>query len=107
MNLNAGEDISLIENTTTTVLATTTVTDIDGFSDIATVTGKIFRSGVGTSCAAEDNNCYLDAACATSSCSGYQCVATCECNLWFHADPTDAGDFSAQYWDAWIKAVGA
>ena len=105
VTLNGGSDITLTENATATVQATATVTDVDGYSDISTTTGKLFRSGVGSSCSADDNNCYSDSSCVTSSCSGNSCVATCEYDVWFHADPTDTGDYSTQYWDAWIKAI--
>ncbi|MCD6177957.1 hypothetical protein J7K03_01695, partial [bacterium] len=52
--LNGGNDITLTENSTTTVLATTTVTDADGYSDIASVKGKLYRTGVGNNCSSND-----------------------------------------------------
>ena len=107
VTLNGGNDINLIESVTTTVQATTTVTDVDGYSDIASVTGKIFRSGAGSSCSSNDNNCYSNSACATSSCSGNSCTVTCSYDVWFIADPTDAGTYSSQYWEAYIKAIDA
>jgi len=104
--LNGGSDITLTESVTTTVQATTTVTDTDGYSDISSVIGKIYRSGVGTGCSDDDNNCYSDSSCVTSSPSGNSYTATCEYEVWFHADPTDTGSpWVSEYWDAWIKAI--
>ena len=106
VTLNGGSDITLTENATATVQATATVTDVDGYTDISTTTGKLYRSGVGTSCSADDNNCYSDSACATSNCSGNSCTATCNYDVWFHADPTDTGSpWDSEYWEAWIKVI--
>ena len=99
--LNGGSSITLVENSSTTVSATATVSDAEGHADIETIIGRALRSGVSaTSCVQNDNNCYHDYSCVTSSCSGDSCVATCSWNLWFHADPTDSGDYSAQNWTA-------
>lgn len=104
--LNGGNDIILTENTTTTVQATATVGDTDEYGDIASVIGKLYRSGVGSGCTADDNNCYSDSACATSSCSASSCIATCEYEVWFHAEPTDASSsYSSQNWEVWMKAI--
>lgn len=100
--LNAGDDITLTESVTITVSATTTVTDTDGYSDISTTTGKLYHSLAGSGCSDDDNNCYSDATCVTSSCSGNSCTATCNYEVWFHATPTDV---DATFWDAWIKAI--
>ena len=106
VTLNGGLDITLTESVTTTVSATTTVTDVDGYSDISTTTGKLYRSGEGTGCSADDNNCYSNSSCATTTpCATSSCTAVCNYDVWFHADPTDAGDYSAQHWDAWIKVI--
>jgi hypothetical protein len=102
--LNGGNNISLTESVTTTVQATATVTDKDGFSDLKIVSGKLYYSGVGSGCTANDNTCYSDSACATSSCSGNNCIATCEYEVWFHATPTDGGSDSS-FWGALISAT--
>jgi len=111
VSLNGGSNITLVENTTTLVSATGTVTDTDGYSDISSVTGKIYRSGVGNDCSADNNNCYEDSACATSSCDGNSCTATCDFNVYFYAEPTDDGIYATaqgwntQEWIAWIKTI--
>ncbi len=104
--LNNGNDITLTESVTTTVSATATISDTDGISDISTTTGKLYRSGVGSGCSADDNNCYIDSICATTTpCAATSCTAICNYDVWFHADPTDAGDYSDEWWDAWIKVI--
>ena len=106
VTLNGGSDIVLIENTTKTVQATATVSDVDGYEDIVSIEGKIFRSGAGADCSANNNNCYLISSCATSSCATSSCVATCQADIYFHADPTDASSsYPGEYWDAQIKAI--
>jgi len=106
--LNEGNDITLTENVATTIQATATITDASGYTDISSIEGKIYRSGVGSGCSDDNNNCYSDSACATSSCSGNSCTATCEYDVWFHADPTDTGSpWVSEYWEAWIKAIDA
>jgi hypothetical protein len=106
ITFNGGNNITLVESATTTVTATATVSDGNGYTDIASVTGKIYRSGVTSDCSDDNNNCYSNSACATSSCSVNSCTATCSYNVWFHADPTDASSsYPTQNWEAWIKAV--
>jgi len=108
VSLNGGNNITLIEGSTTTILATATATDPQGYTDISTTTGKIYRSGVSgaENCTLNDNNCYEDALCATSSCAGNSCLVTCTFEVWFHAEPTDIGSpWSSQIWVAWIKTI--
>jgi len=103
--LNEGSAINLTENSTTAVAATATVTDTNGYEDIETVTGKLFRSAVGSGCSANNNNCYSDSSCVTSSCSGNSCDSKCEYYVYFHADPTDKGTYIAQKWETYIEAT--
>jgi len=104
--LNGGNNITLIESSSTTVSATATITDTNGYSDIASVTGKIYHQSAGASCSDDDNDCYSIASCATSSCSVNSCTATCQANLWFHANPTDVAFLGPTYsWLAWIKVT--
>ena len=113
VSLNGGSSITLSENTTKSVSATGTVSDTNGYANITSVIGKIYRSGVGSDCSADNNNCYSAASCATSSCASNDCVATCSYNVQFYADPTDTGTYSTaqgwntQTWVAWIKAIDA
>lgn len=107
VTINNGNTINLSENTTTTVNVTSTVSDGNGFADIQTVTGKLYRAGVSNaeSCITNDNNCYF-ATCNLSNCSGNSCTATCSFSVQFHADPTDVGTpFENDYWRAWVQAT--
>ncbi|MBU0660834.1 hypothetical protein KKG22_01485 [Patescibacteria group bacterium] len=107
ISLNGDEHILLTENTTTTVSATATITDPDGYSDISFVSAKMYRSGVGGAeyCASDENNCYEIFSCSLSNCSGNSCTATCSADIQFFAEPTDAGTpWTNEYWRVWIQA---
>jgi len=100
VDLNAGADINLTENSTTTVECTGTITDENGGDEITSATATIYRSGVGSNCTADDNNCYQISSCTLGPAVGNDKNATCTVDIWFHADPTDAGTYAtAQGWD--------
>jgi hypothetical protein len=106
--VNGGSDIALTEGTTTLIQTTATVSDPNGFTDISTTTGKLYRSGVGEACSQNDNSCYqqTSSTCSLSSCSGTSCTATCSYRVWFHADPTDSGTpWESENWLSWMKTV--
>jgi hypothetical protein len=106
-SLNSGLHISLIPGTTTRVMATGTVTDLNGYLDLAQATTTIYRSGVGPSCTPDNNNCYIlsteNGGCSFQNCSGSSCTLTCQANVPFHADPTDSGTFVGQEWLAYAE----
>lgn len=103
VTLNGGNAIILNEGTTKSISATGTATDTDGWVDISSITGKIYRSGVGSGCTTDTDNCYEDTSCATSSCSGNTCDYSCDFNVQFYAEPTD--EDPAQNWLAWVKVI--
>ena len=108
VKLNAGANISLVESSATTVTATATVSDANLYTDISSVIGRVFRSGVTSTenCTIDVNNCTPTTTCATSSCSGNDCTATCNFGIWFVAEPTDVGsNWATDTWVAWIKAI--
>ncbi|MCX7778664.1 MAG: hypothetical protein N2259_00205 [Patescibacteria group bacterium] len=108
VQLNGQNDIILTAGTTTSVSATATVSDPNGYSDIINVQAKIYRSGVSgaQNCTPNDNNCYAVSSCSLSNCSGSSCDVTCTISIWFHADPTDNGSpWRNEYWRAWLKAT--
>jgi len=113
VKLNNQTNIDLVESSTKSVSATATVTDSAGCSTISTVEAKIYRSGVtdGSTCTADDNNCYAVASCTQdgSSCTGAgdnDATYTCTINMQFFAEPTDTvTPWSSEYWKAWIKAT--
>jgi hypothetical protein len=92
LSLNLDTDIALTEGATTTVYASSTISDDNGYSDIVNATSSIFRSSVGAMCSINDNNCYQVAStsCAYSNCAGTSCTMQCRADLQYIADPTDA-----------------
>jgi transposase-like protein len=106
VEVNGGLAINLTEGTTTSVSFTATVTDTDGYSDIQSVSGRLFRSGVagGAECSPNSANCYSAPTCSLSSCSGSSCTATCTVEVEFFADATSTGTYSSEYWRGYIEA---
>ncbi len=111
VSFNQGLPITLTPNATTTIYATTTVTDFNGYADITKATTTIYRSGVGPTCTADNNNCYIlttgNSTCNFGSCSGNTCVLSCAADIYFHADPTDAGTYEGQEWLAYMEVEDA
>lgn len=107
VDLNTGSAITLTENSTTTVTCTATITDTNGGSDISSATSTIYRSGISSTCVADDNNCYQISSgdCSLGDPSGNDRLVTCSAYIWFHADPTDSGTYSAETWQCKITAT--
>jgi hypothetical protein len=106
LKFNNDQNITLTEGTSTAILATTTVTDNNGYADLVSATSTIYRSGVGVSCAQNQNNCYQLAAgsCVFSNCSGNSCTLSCTAPIEYVAEPTDAqGTYPAESWFARIQ----
>jgi hypothetical protein len=104
-NLNNDLPIALTEGATTTIYATSTVTDNNGFADLRFATSSIYRSSLGALCSANNNNCYQVAStsCSLTNCSGNSCRVQCAADIQYFADPTDTGIYSAQNWLAGIS----
>ncbi len=100
LSLNGGQDIVLIAGATTTVYATGTVSDLNGYTDLVGATSTIFRSGVGESCSADNNSCYIsgNSSCSFVDCSGNTCDISCTADIYYHADATDVGTYAAETW---------
>lgn len=102
-SLNSNKNISLVEGETTTIYATGTVTDVNGFADLLYATTTVYRSGVGSTCSEDVNNCYpaTSLACPLTNCSGNTCDIECSVDIWYLAEPTDNGSpNSADTWRA-------
>ncbi len=102
-DVNGSIPIALTEGQTTIIMATGSVTDLNGYSDLLYATTTLYRTGVGESCSADDNNCYrlssLD--CPFENCSGNTCDVTCSADIEFFAEPTDDGStYSTEKWEA-------
>lgn len=102
-SLNNGLDITLFQGGTTTIYATGTVTDLNGYADLVAATSTIFRSGVGESCSADVNNCYISSApqCTFLNCAGNSCDIECTADIYYFAEPTDLGStYAGETWRA-------
>ena len=91
---NGGSHIALTEGTTTQIMATGTVTDYNGYTDLINATTTDFRSSVanGRYCSADANQCYQIAttSCSFSNCSGNICTVSCSAALYYFADPAES-----------------
>lgn len=106
LSLNGGNDITLTENSSVLATSTMTVTDANGCSEISSVTAKMHRSGVVSSCADDDESCYNAYGSCTATTTGNTCDGgsdtsvqyECTFRLWYTADPTDSGTYSGEIW---------
>ena len=108
VTLNGGNDIALTPGATTTIYATGTVSDLNGYADLITGSSTIYRSGAGAACGADDNDCYISAGspqCNFIDCSGNSCTLSCSADIYYHADATDIGTYSGEEWLAYLEAV--
>lgn len=107
VSLNSGAPITLLPGATTTIYATGTVTDLNGYADLDLASSTMYRSGAGPACTADNNNCYIAQgapACTFTNCSGYSCTVSCQADFYFHADATDAtGLYPGESWEAFIE----
>jgi hypothetical protein len=107
VSFNGGQNISLIPGTTTPVVATTSVNDFNGVSDLVHATATFYRTSVGASCTPDNNNCYRmtteAGSCSFVNCSGNSCTLSCATNMLFHTDPTDFGIYDGQEWFAFLE----
>ncbi|MEX0931679.1 MAG: DUF2341 domain-containing protein [Candidatus Paceibacterota bacterium] len=106
-NLNDNQNIELSVGASTTIYATGTVIDLNGYEDLVYATSSIYRTGVGATCTPDDNSCYQVAStsCSFVNCSGNSCDVICSADIAFFADPTDGGVFEAEEWEAEITVV--
>lgn len=108
LSVNGGANINLTENSTVDISWTATITDDDGYAQIAGVIGKFYKSNVSglEACTNDNNDCYEDTSCNLTSCTGDTCTATCTSAIYFHAEATDANSGqSALYWRGWMEAT--
>ena len=115
-NVSVSEDtVNLTEGTTTDVVITATVTDADGCEDISSVSVTFFRTDLGSSCSADDNDCYEglateDSGTCTPGGSDLNSTWTATISMQYFADPTDIGTHAGTTWSAEVipsDSVGA
>ncbi len=103
------DDITLTENTVTNVFIKGTYTDNNGCDDVATssavgIYANLYRSGISraTNCSADNSNCYQSLSCEIFNCTAGGSDTTgsflCTSSVYYYADPTDSGTYSAQTW---------
>jgi hypothetical protein len=107
LSFNNNNNIALTEGTTTTIMATGTVTDLNGYADIVNASSTFYRQSISGAnmCTADVNNCYQigTTSCSFSDCSGNICTVSCSAPLYYFADPTDAGStYAADNWQAYL-----
>jgi hypothetical protein len=107
MSFNNNSNIALTEGTTTTIMATATVSDLNGYADLINASSTFYRQSVSGAnmCTADQNNCYQigTTSCSFSDCSGNTCTVSCSAPLYYFADPTDVGStFAADNWQAFL-----
>ncbi len=102
LSLNDGLDISLSAGTTTEIIASTTVTDLNGIADIVSATTTFYKTSVGAACSPDDNNCYVaTSSCTYTNCTTNACSLQCSAPIVYHADPTDLD--GAEEWFAFME----
>ena len=85
----AGPTVTLSEGTTITVTSTCTVTDNNGYADITAVAADFYDDDAQNyGCSDDENDCYADIVCATSSCADTQCSVLCTATVLYYANDT-------------------
>lgn len=100
INFNLGADIALVAGATTTVYATSTVTDLNGYADLQIGSSTMYTTTAGAVCTADNNDCYIEStnsSCSFTDCAGNSCTLSCAADFYFHADATDT-DGANQWW---------
>lgn len=104
--INNNNSINLSENSSIGISWVSTITDTDGYTNLSSATGKLYRSGVGSSCTPDNNNCYSDAVCDFYNCSSNVCSALCNADIYFFTEATDVGStYVDQYYQAFVQAT--
>jgi len=92
-------EVSLTENTTTTVTVTSTITDNNGCEDIDSVEVKFYRTDLTATGADDENHRYTVAATSLSTCTpgggDLTDTYTASISVQYYADPTDVGAVQA------------
>lgn len=99
--------INLSEGTSYSVTCSSTITDNDGYADISTSSYATFyrtsQGDPGEAGSLDNNDKYRDNSAALSNCTGNTCDGQWSLDVWYYADPTDAGSIYAS--DTWTCKV--
>lgn len=118
VTINSGNAITLESNNTKTVTLTATVSDNNSCygTEITSVLGYVYRSGIGysgcdSSGEADNNNCYPEITCSvvSGSCTDTSDASanyTCSVDIYSYADPTvTSTQYPDETWKTTIKAT--
>ena len=106
--IHAGNDITLTSGTNTTIIGNATVTDLNGYNDITSVTGYLFLTTTGVDAADNRTTHYTSACTDNGDGSGNTVTYNCTFNVSHYATPTDAGsNQSATNWTFQISPLDA
>jgi len=98
--------LNLIAGSNTTFHVNGTISDMDGYGDIATVQAYFYRSSIGPWCSSDTNYCYHHPACALANGSGASVDYDCELSVAYFADSTDdSSSYASDTWNAYIYAT--
>lgn len=101
----------LVAGGTRTIHVNGIVEDANGNADITGVSGKFYRTSLGSSCSTSDNDCYVNASCTTDTSGGVTATQkryNCSYVLNYYIDSTSAGgEFSADNFTAAITVTDA
>ena len=84
MAFNNNGDITLTEDTTTTVPCQALINNPDGYEDVSSTRAVYYAASTTVNCTPNDNDCY-EAACTLSGGAGDYVTSTCSTDMWFHA----------------------
>ena len=104
---NDGVNIDLLPGTTTTIVATTTVTDFNGVADIVGATTTFYKTSATALCAPDDNTCYIAStpgSCQFLDCTAVTCTLVCTAEFTYHTEPT-ADPLDPDQWFAFVEVV--
>jgi len=103
VSFNGGINISLTPGATTTISATSTVTDFNGVADLGAATTTFYTTAATASCTPDENTCYIasGAQCTYSDCTATSCLLTCSADFSYHTTPTDLD--GGQQWYAFVE----
>jgi hypothetical protein len=112
VTLNNGNPIALTPGTTTSIFATGTVTDFNGYTDLVAGSSTIYRSGAGALCSVDSNNCYkgdttASSSCSFTNCAGNTCTLSCRADIYFNAEATDNAPYEGEEWLAYLEVRDA
>lgn len=99
VQVNGGSDITLAEGTNKTIVGTGTITDLNGYGHLSSVTGYLFLTTTGAGASDNRSTHYTSSCVSNGDGSGNTESYNCTFNVSHYAVPTDSGaNQSATNW---------